>query len=232
MACTRGDAAPNAHTKLRLFADSAGYCQNPSCNQPLFLDAGEKNIHIGEMAHVFAAADDGPRANATLTKGERGRFENLILLCPKCHTIIDKAPEAYSDAMILGWKQQHGERIAELFGVVEYAARDRARVAIDPLMAENRLVFEKYRPDNEYRYDPESGMARTWREKMLSTILPNNRRIARLLEANRRHMRDDEKLTMARFQQHISDLESRHVLDASVADAERFPAGMERIFKE
>jgi hypothetical protein len=232
MACSRGDAAPSAHTKLRLFADSAGYCQNPACNQPLFLDAGEKNIHIGEMAHVFAAADDGPRANATLTKAERGRFENLILLCPKCHTIIDKAPEVYPDAIILGWKQRHSERIAELFGVVEYPTREKARGAIDPLMAENRLVFEKYGPDNDYRYDPESSLARTWRTKMLSTILPNNRRIARILDANRRHMADGEKLTMARFQQHISDLEARHVLDDPVAGAERFPAGMERIFKD
>jgi len=81
MVCSRGEATPNAHTKLRLFADSAGYCQNPACNRPLFIDAGDKNIHIAEMAHVFAAADDGPRANPILTNAERGRFENLILLC-------------------------------------------------------------------------------------------------------------------------------------------------------
>jgi len=82
------------------------------------------------------------------------------------------------------------------------------------------------------RYDPESGLARTWRTKMLSTLLPNNRRIARILDANRRHLTEEEKATMARFQQHISDLEARHVLEVSVADAERFPAGTERLFKD
>jgi len=108
MACSRGEAAPDSHTKLRLFADAAGHCQNPACNQPLFIDAGRKNIHIAEMAHVFAAADDGPRANAELTQAERGRYSNLILLCPTCHTIIDKAPGEYPDTVILMWKQQHG----------------------------------------------------------------------------------------------------------------------------
>ena len=56
------------------------------------------------MAHVFAAADDGPRANAELTEAERGRYDNLILLCPTCHTIIDKASDEYPDATILRWK--------------------------------------------------------------------------------------------------------------------------------
>lgn len=232
MACSRGEAAPNTHTKSRLFADSAGYCQNPECNQPLFLDAGEKNIHIGEMAHVFAAADDGPRANVTLTKAERGQFENLILLCPRCHTIIDKAPEAYPDGMVLSWKRRHGERIAGLFGIVEYPTREAARSAIEPALTENRLVFEKYGPDNDYRYDPESSLARAWRMKMLSTIAPNNRRIARILEANRRHMNDDEEQWLARFKLHISDQEARHVVGQLVADAERFPAGMHRMFKD
>lgn len=232
MPCSRGEAAPNTHTKSRLFADSAGYCQNPECNQPLFLDAGTKNIHIGEMAHVFAAADDGPRANAELTRAERGQFENLILLCPKCHTVIDKAPEAYPDTTVLAWKQRHGERIAELFGVVVYPSREKARGAIELLLAENRIVFEKYGPDNDYRYDPESELARTWRVKMLATILPNNRRIARLLEVNREQMTDEEKLTLARFQQHIADQEARHVLDEAVAQAERFPTLMDRMLKD
>lgn len=232
MACSRGKAAPDSHTKLRLFADAAGRCQNPACNQPLFVDAGPKNIHIAEMAHVFAAADEGPRANSELTEAERGRYENLILLCPNCHTIIDKAPDEYPDAVILGWKRQHGERIAALFGAVEYASRSQARDAIEPAMEENWLVFEKYGPDNEYRYDPESELATTWRAKMLATILPNNRKIAGVLQANRRHLTDAEKLTAARFQQHIADLEARHLLDEPSAAAERFPPGMAQIFKD
>ena len=39
MVCSRGAASPDAHTQRRLFASSAGYCQNPGCANELFLDA-------------------------------------------------------------------------------------------------------------------------------------------------------------------------------------------------
>jgi hypothetical protein len=97
-------------------------------------------------------------------------------------------------------------------------------------LAENRLVFEKYGPDNDYRYDPESELAATWQAKMLATILPNNRKIMAVLQVNRRHLNEDEKLTTTRFQQHIADLEARHILGEPSAVAERFPPGMEQIF--
>lgn len=57
MACSRGAAAPDAHTQKRLFAASAGYCQNPGCAQLLFSDEAGKSIHIAEMAHVYAASE-------------------------------------------------------------------------------------------------------------------------------------------------------------------------------
>ena len=60
MGCSRGAATPDAHTQRRLFAASAGYCQNPNCANALFVDAAGKSIHIAEMAHVFSASDGGP----------------------------------------------------------------------------------------------------------------------------------------------------------------------------
>ena len=93
-------------------------------------------------------------------------------------------------------------------------------------------MFEKYGPDNDYRYDAESELAATWQAKMLATILPNNRRIMAVLQVNRRHLNDDEKLTAARFQQHIADLEGRHILGEPSAVAERFPPGMAQIFMD
>lgn len=58
MACNRGKANPNSHTKLQLFADSGGYCQNPDCNLNLFHNIGEANFHIAEMAHIISAAEE------------------------------------------------------------------------------------------------------------------------------------------------------------------------------
>src|SRR5438552_18629054 len=98
MACSRGKAAPDDQTKLRLFASSGGYCQHPDCLRELFVDAASQSIHIAEMAHIIAASEDGPRAVANMSAARRGRYENLILLCPACHTISDRAVVRYPDA--------------------------------------------------------------------------------------------------------------------------------------
>lgn len=232
MACARGAASPDSNTKLRLFSDAAGRCQNPECTLPLFRDIGKKTIHVGEMAHVFAASDAGPRPNTQMSAAERGNYDNLILLCPTCHTIIDKAPDQYPDSLILDWKRRHVEQIGAVFGAIEYKDRPSVRAALEPMMEENLIIFKKYGPDNEYRFDPESEKARTWKSKMLETILPNNRMIFKVMEKNRSLMKPAEKDVLARFRVHISDLEARHVVGEPSADAERYPPGMAHIFAE
>jgi len=92
MSCSRGAAAPDRNTTFRLFAASAGYCQNPACHRPLFVSVGTDRIHIAEMAHILAASNQGPRAVNTMSAAYRGSFDNLILLCANCHIVIDKAP--------------------------------------------------------------------------------------------------------------------------------------------
>ncbi|MFA7295561.1 MAG: hypothetical protein WC211_00060 [Dehalococcoidia bacterium] len=210
---------------------SAGYCQNPGCLTPLFEDAGDKNVHIAEMAHIVAASDTGPRADVQLSAQERGAYENLVLLCASCHTRIDKAPEHYTDSMVVGWKQSHVARIAATFGAVEYGTRQEACQAIAPALAENLAIFNEYGPDNDYRVDSESPTAAVWRRKVLSRILPNNRKILAVLDANRRHLKDNELATLEQFRQHIDDLEARHLGDSHTVGA-RFPADMSTILCE
>jgi hypothetical protein len=232
MSCSRGKASPNPHTKLRLFADSAGFCQRPACQRRLFVDTDSRNIHIAEMAHVFAANNSGPRANVELTEEERGAYENLILLCPSCHSIIDKAPEDFPDDMLVEWKRSHFERIAAAFGAVEYGSRQAAREAIEPALAENSLIFDEYGPENEYRFDPESELARVWQRKVLSRVLPNNRKVLAILDANRSHLRGHELVTLEQFRQHIDDMEARHLGERVTAVGRRFPDGMQAILAE
>jgi hypothetical protein len=232
MPCTRGQANPDSHTRLRLFADSGGYCQRPECTNRLFRDTGTKNIHIAEMAHIIAAGNKGPRASTALTKAEKGAYENLILLCANCHTTIDKAPADFPDNLVQEWKRKHVERIASLFGAVEYPDRARARRAIEPALAENRTIFEKYGPNNDYRDNPESDLARVWERKMRAIILPNNRKILTVLEANRRHLNGQEVKALEAFRQHIDDLEAKHIGEGGRDVASRFPAGMNDILTE
>lgn len=225
MACSRGATSPNLHTQRRLFAASAGYCQNPRCECELFVDAEGKSVHVAEMAHVFAASERGPRGVGGLTKAARGAFENLVLLCANCHTIVDKAPAAYPDVMILGWKRDHAERLRSLFSVIAFDSRQAAREAVEPILAKNRAIFEQYGPHIEAAENPESGAAERWKRKMLTHILPNNKRVLALLDANRTLLLGDESNTLELFRQHVDDLEGFHIENLK-NDAARFPSAM------
>lgn len=223
MSCNRGKASPDQLTKIRLFADSGGYCQNPECSRLLFMETGDEQLHVAEIAHICAAGDDGPRANKALTAEQRGSYENLILLCPTCHTMIDKAPAAFPDNLVLRWKRSHVDKLAGLFGTRRYPDRSSARAALAPLLMENQAIHEQYGPDNEYRYNPESEQADVWRRKVRTRILPNNRRILALLDANCELLSATEQRMLERLRQHVDDLEARHI-DADLSGGgARFP---------
>lgn len=231
MACSRAAASPNAHTQRRLFAASAGYCQNPSCSSELFVDAAGTNIHIAELAHVFAANDGGPRADPKLSEHARGAFENLIVLCANCHTKVDKAPEAFPDNTMLAWKRDHAKKLQGLFGAAKFNDRNGAHKAVDSLLTENRAIFDQYGPHIDAAQNPEGGAAEQWKRKMLTRILPNNRRLLSILDANRDLLRDDEKKTLELFRQHIDDLEAFHVAGIK-ANGSRFPGEMTKILED
>lgn len=231
MTCSRGAASPDTQTQRRLFAASAGYCQNPECTNELFVDAAGKSIHIAEMAHVFAAIDGGPRTNPELSQKERGAFENLIMLCANCHTMVDKAPAAFPNKMILNWKREHANKLQGLFGAVKFCDRASARQAVEPLLIQDYAIFKQYGPHIDAANNPESGAAEQWKRKMLTRILPNSRRMLAILDANFHLLEDDEKATLEEFRQHIDDLEAFHI-EGINEDASRFPADFVKILKD
>ncbi len=226
MACKRGKATPGANTKLRLFADSGGFCQNPSCNRNLFEDTGSTVIHVAEIAHIFAAIDGGPRTNQDLSDTERGAYGNLILLCSNCHTTVDKASADYPDDLIKKWKRDHQLRLEYLFGALVVSSRAEVRKLIELLLSENLFIFQTYGPDLPYRDNPEAELAAAWRLKIQSRIIPNDRKILALLDANRSLATASELQVLEHFRQHTFDLEARHLTSEAVACQLRFPPRM------
>jgi len=180
------------------------------------------------MAHVFSASNIGPRADKRLSEEERGFYRNLILLCPTCHTIIDKAEEEYPDSTILEWKRTHREKIAERFAVIEYSSRNLACSAVLPKLNENRTIFLQYGPETDGRFNPESSLPIIWRRKIQSTILPNNRHILHVLDANQKYLKDQEFETLEAFRQHVDDFEAYH-LGISDEHGSQFPSAMSQI---
>ena len=218
----------NQNIKLRLFADAAGFCQNPSCLQPLFSDK-YPHSHIAEIAHIIAASDYGPRANVNLEQEYRVSYDNLLLLCPSCHTKVDKAPEKYLCHQLSQWKRNHTTKIAGVFSLNSCNSREEARKLIEPFMKENLSIFTEHGPNNEYRFDPESEQAWIWKRKVLSIILPNNRKILMILDKNRNMLSANEKYVLEEYRQHVEEMEERHLGDAFTV-GRQYPPGMQTIF--
>lgn len=230
MSCKRGKATPNPYVKLQLFADSAGYCQNPECNLPLFHNVGKSNFHIAEMAHIIGASNDGPRSSITLTKADKGKFENLILLCPNCHTKIDKTESEFSDKLLKKWKSNHSLKIQDLFGIIKYENRSAIRQVVKKIMLENKVIFDTVGPLTDERFNPESENPKKWKEGILSTILPNNRKLLEIIEVNYNQLNHEEEIVFANFKQHVRDFEDKHINDNELSGA-TFPIKMNNIFE-
>lgn len=89
-----------------LFGKSGFQCA--ICNCSLYL--GDK--HIAEQAHIYGekptAARYDPNQNADFVNSH----QNLILLCPTCHTIIDKVPtDEWTAEKLFAIKQAHEQKI-------------------------------------------------------------------------------------------------------------------------
>jgi hypothetical protein len=92
-----------------LWGRSAGRCAMPECRVELFAAATEYDpiVVIGEIAHVAAAGDGGPRSAAEMTTAQRNDYENLMLLCQNCHARIDGQTIYHSVERLKDMKQAH-----------------------------------------------------------------------------------------------------------------------------
>lgn len=224
-------AIPNA-TKLRLFAAAAGHCQKPECLDLLFPAEMGGDKHIAEMAHVIPHGEAGPRHEERPSDDfDVDAFENLILLCPTCHTKVDKDPEAYPRNTLLDWKANHLARLALKQGIKAYGDREQARAAIADILAENRAIWEQFAPEHgsEFEYNPESSTAAAWDQRVRSVILPNHFRALAIIKANLGLSTEDERRAFAEYQEHVRGLSERHICGIP-GRAIRFPSSMEDMF--
>jgi hypothetical protein len=68
----------------------------------------KSSLSIGEVAHIRAAAPDGPRFDPNMTSDQRKDAANAIYLCANCATMIDKNGGADYPAEVLHeWKEEH-----------------------------------------------------------------------------------------------------------------------------
>lgn len=96
-----------------LWGRAAGRCALPDCRKELVKEKSGKKAIVGEMAHIVAKKDDGPRGDPSLSLEFKDSYENLVLLCPTHHTLIDKYPEIYTVNYLYDIKNLHEAWVRE-----------------------------------------------------------------------------------------------------------------------
>lgn len=107
-------ALSDADLKI-LWARAAGLCSFPECRKLLvrFSRSADGMYQIGEMAHLVARRLKGPRGKGKLSARARDSYKNHIMLCPTCHTEIDKNASAYTVEQLQAFKMRHEHWVAE-----------------------------------------------------------------------------------------------------------------------
>lgn len=96
--------------KDQLWAIAAGRCE--ICNRILYSNLTFGKVgNYAQMAHIHAVSKNGPRHKKDMSKDELNNVNNLMLLCPDDHHLIDSNPEKYGNGLLLEYKKNHEDRI-------------------------------------------------------------------------------------------------------------------------
>jgi hypothetical protein len=105
-------------TRLLLFVRAGGRCQFDGCNKYLLrhhLTLTEGNF--AQIAHIVAFKPEGPRGFSEPRPGDINNIQNLMLLCPQCHKLIDDNPDRYTRKTLAEYKNRHEKRIFHVTGL-------------------------------------------------------------------------------------------------------------------
>jgi hypothetical protein len=109
-----------------LWGRAAGHCSEPTCRKDVYEDETETDdaTLVGENCHIVAEKDDGPRGDPSMAKEQRGKYENLILLCRNHHKIVDAQPGKYTVEVLHKMKDEHEEWVRTQLGFDSNKQRD------------------------------------------------------------------------------------------------------------
>lgn len=79
---------PSLSVIKTLFAVSCNVCAYPQCEEKL-CDPSWSQVNA-DICHIAGARPTSPRYDETMTEAMRHGYENLILLCPNHHRLIDR----------------------------------------------------------------------------------------------------------------------------------------------
>jgi len=117
----------SAETKAQVAALAANRCQFAGCGEDLstHLVTGRTG-NFSYFAHIVAASEDGPRGHATLSAQLADAPDNFLLLCDKCHRLIDRVdPDSYPADMLQKMRTDSINEVRRLLDTLRYPEVER-----------------------------------------------------------------------------------------------------------
>lgn len=197
-----------SNVEKKLYAESMGRCMNPACMKELFFENGD----LIEKAHIDPYC-----------KSADNTFDNLVVLCPNCHTNFDKN-NAFAPEEVLSWKRKRREELARLFSK-KFSCFDELKAAVAPLLEENKSLFEAcYLHDNISLWN-----------KFEVKMMQNNHQLKMILTANldliqsSKHKSYSNTEYVRAFLTHVEEFELTRS-DSEKARSILFPAEINSMF--
>jgi len=212
-----------------LWGKAAGRCSCPGCSNICicyFEKSGEKVL--GEMAHVISQSRKGPRGTGEV-KGP-DTYENLILLCPYHHEMVDKAPVDFPSELLHQWKHQHELWVDQSLEGEQFTDEKSLFSFAEKVLIENRAIHQKYGPESAAASaNPLSEGAILWSLRKCDTILPNNRKIINAFTRNHDWLLADQWKIFVDFREHAVALERNSYQRMDREIVPRFPPAFQEM---
>lgn len=173
------------NTERMLWAEAIGHCMNPGCQTGLI----ENGVSIGEMAHIKPHVDGGDVS-----------FENLILLCRKCHTQTGGNQTEATIGLLQEWKNNRNSEIEGRFAK-RYASFEKLKESVTPILERNGQIFNGYGPNNA----PNSAEGHKLWLKFEGELISNNRRLELILTTNKNLLHKENQEIVNRFVAHARE---------------------------
>lgn len=184
-----------------LWGKASGRCSYPGCQVdlvPLLVNSGA--TVLGEMAHVIGRKPGASRSDAKV--GIDDSYENLILLCPTHHTLVDKAEQDFPVDVLKKWKADWEGQVSASFP--QLVDRSGLFHEIHSRLVENHRIHAEWGPTSDRaKASPQSCQSASyWQLRRIGVIVPNNNTIVNLLRANKHLLTPLEQTVAAAFIDH------------------------------
>lgn len=221
-----------------LWSNAAGRCSFPRCDKRLSVEqtADTAPYTLGEMAHIKGKNPGSNRYDSTQNDDQRDLYQNLILLCPNHHTEIDK-PEnesKFSVQWLIDAKSSQEKWVILMLTAEKIVTIEQLKNHIARLLADNHQAWLKYGPESILaQKNPNSdSLYQLWISERLSTIVPNNRAITKLLADHRMLFMHNQQSIISKFLSHAKSYEFWVNDDIPYQGVERFPIEFEALIRK